>query len=361
MVLGGWTRRRFARGLLYVVSIGLALHLFLPQVPGLERSVDLLAKTAPLLVFAAFLAELLSELCYAELLGRSVGLASGTGASVRSRRRAGIGLWFTLRLTVTGYGAAHVLPGGGATAATVTYGALKGRGFEARSIGAALAVVSTLVYGVLGVIFAGSLAYMVLNRDLDPAGTSALLAGLVLVIGACVVAYAAYRNPLLIRRALVRLVLSGGRVLGRDPSRRRVEGWADERVSRLKGEIGAVLLQLRHDPGSVTRLGGLALGYWAFDVACLVTMFYALGVPVGVLEILVAYGVATAAGTLPLTPGGIGVFEATMLGTLALLGVGSEATIPILGYRLFNFWLPIPLAVVFYPTLNSSPRSSGPG
>jgi hypothetical protein len=40
-----------------------------------------------------------------------------------------------------------------------------------------------------------------------------------------------------------------------------------------------------------------------------------------------------------------------MLATLALLGVGSEAAIPILGYRLFNFWLPIPLAAVFYPTL----------
>jgi glycosyltransferase 2 family protein len=45
-----------------------------------------------------------------------------------------------------------------------------------------------------------------------------------------------------------------------------------------------------------------------------------------------------------------------MLATLALLGVGSEAAIPILGYRLFNFWLPIPLAAVFYPTLRRTGR-----
>jgi glycosyltransferase 2 family protein len=45
-----------------------------------------------------------------------------------------------------------------------------------------------------------------------------------------------------------------------------------------------------------------------------------------------------------------------MLATLALFGVGSEAATPILGYRLFNFWLPIPLAAVFYPKL----RPSGP-
>jgi glycosyltransferase 2 family protein len=49
-----------------------------------------------------------------------------------------------------------------------------------------------------------------------------------------------------------------------------------------------------------------------------------------------------------------------MLATLSLLGVGSEAAIPILGYRLLNFWLPIPLAVVFYPTLLRNGRVRDP-
>jgi len=70
------------------------------------------------------------------------------------------------------------------------------------------------------------------------------------------------------------------------------------------------------------------------------------------VQLLVAYGVATTFGSLPLTPGGLGVFEATMVGTLALLGVGYEAAIPVLGFRLFNFWLPIPLAMILYPTLH---------
>ena len=64
---------------------------------------------------------------------------------------------------------------------------------------------------------------------------------------------------------------------------------------------------------------------------------------------------------IPLTPGGIGVFEATMLATLALLGVGPEAAIAILGYRLFNFWLPIPLAAVLYPSLRSAARAWASG
>src|SRR3712207_4376931 len=119
----GWSLngRRLVRGGLLVGSIGLALHMVLPQIPGIERSLRLVIDTNHPVVGAAFLAELASEVCYAELLGRSVGVLPRSRTSRSSR---GPGRWFMLRLTVTGYGAAHVLPGGGATAAAVTYGAL---------------------------------------------------------------------------------------------------------------------------------------------------------------------------------------------------------------------------------------------
>lgn len=351
MRLSGEMRRRFARGVLYVASIGLALHLMLPQIPGLRRSVDLMMEAAPALILLAFLAELLSELCYADLLGRSVMMSSGLGPYLRYRRHRGIGLWFTLRLAVTGYGAAHVLPGGGATAATVTYAALRSRGFERKKIALAVAAVSALVYGALGAIFAGSLLYMVLNESLGVAETSVALVGIIFVVVAGAGSYEAYRNPALTRRVLARVLLLGGRLFRREWSRRTVESWAATVVSTVRDEIKAARRQYISRARSTFGLAGLALGYWVFDALCLVVMFHALGVPAGTVELLVAYGIATAAGTLPLTPGGIGVFEATMIATLALLGVGSEAAIPVLGYRLFNFWLPIPLAAVFYPTL----------
>jgi uncharacterized protein (TIRG00374 family) len=332
-----------------VGSIGLALHLVLPQIPGIERSLRLVASTSHALVGAAFLAELVSELCYAELLGRSVGVIS---------RRPG--RWFMLRLTITGSGAAHVLPGGGAAAATVTYDALRRKGFDPERVGLALAAVTVLIYGALGMLFSGSLLYMLLERDLDPAGTTASILFFVLTLGLALGVYAAYRRPMLARdvaKAGTRLV---GRLLGEEESRRKTEAWLVRLVSRLGEELRATRRQLVGRSAELPKLAALALGYWAFDVLCLILMFAALGVAADPLVLLVAYGVATALAAIPITPGGIGVFETTMLATLALLGVGSEAAIPVLGYRFFNFWLPIPLAAVFYPMLRHAGRAHGP-
>jgi uncharacterized protein (TIRG00374 family) len=350
--------RRLVRGALLVGSIGLALHLVFPQIPGLERSLRLVAGTSHLLVGAAFLAELASELCYAELLGRSVGVIFAADSSPRSRRPR---RWFMLRLTVTGYGAAHVLPGGGAAATSVTYDALRRKGYDPESAGLALAAVSVLVYGALGVLFSGSLLYMLVERDLDPVIMSASVFFLALTLCVTMVAYAAYRSPTLAKNVAERGTRLAGHLLGGGGLRRRAGAWSARLVSRLGEELRAARRQLAGRSAEVPKLGALALGYWAFDALCLILMFAALSVAADPLVLLVAYGVATTLAVIPLTPGGIGIFEVTMLATLALLGVGAEAAIPILGYRLFNFWLPIPLAAVFYPTLRHAGRDRGPG
>jgi hypothetical protein len=54
-----------------------------------------------------------------------------------------------LRLTVTGYGLAHVLPGGGAVATTMTYRVLRRRGLDPEKVGLALSTflaVGMIVY-----------------------------------------------------------------------------------------------------------------------------------------------------------------------------------------------------------------------
>jgi glycosyltransferase 2 family protein len=352
-----WARyRTVLRNVVYLASLGLAVHLILPRIPGLEHSARLVAEASPLLVGAAFVAELLSEMSYAELLGRSVAAASRSDTDLRSRIYRGLGPLFMLRLTVCGYGAAHVLPGGGAAAATVTYGALRARGMDSKSVGLAVAAVTGLVYGALFVLFSGSLLYMFVRGDLTPAETLLTLVAAGALVAAFLAVYAVRARPRAARRMLDGAIYRVVRVVRRRYQRDEANELVNRLADRVGEEIGSLRRQVEGRPFEIVWWSCLACFYWAFDASCLVLMFHALGVQAGTAELLVAYGIATAAGTLPLTPGGIGVFEATMLATLAVFGVGAGAVVPILGYRLFNFWLPIPLSAIFYPGLRMPGR-----
>jgi uncharacterized protein (TIRG00374 family) len=62
---------------------------------------------------------------------------------------------------------------------------------------------------------------------------------------------------------------------------------------------------------------------------------------------LLAYSAAQLLGQLPLTPGGVGVVEAGLTGTLALAGVAAgPAALAVLAYRLAVYWLPLPIGLI---------------
>ena len=67
--------------------------------------------------------------------------------------------------------------------------------------------------------------------------------------------------------------------------------------------------------------------FTAMDVAVFWVTFWALGQPVNPAPILIAYGVATLAGFIMVTPGGAGAYEAIMVTFLAIAGVDQGAAI----------------------------------
>ena len=84
-----------------------------------------------------------------------------------------------------------------------------------------------------------------------------------------------------------------------------------------------------------------------FDYAALVAALVAFGAHVRPAEVLLAYVVAQAFAIIPITPGGVGFVDAGLTALLALVGVPADtALIGTLLYRLFSFWLPIPLGVL---------------
>jgi uncharacterized protein (TIRG00374 family) len=68
--------------------------------------------------------------------------------------------------------------------------------------------------------------------------------------------------------------------------------------------------------------------------------------------LLAAYGAGTLLGQLPLTPGGLGLVEGTVTVLLVTLGVDhSAAVLAVIGWRVFEFWLPIPIGWTCYLVL----------
>jgi hypothetical protein len=97
---------------------------------------------------------------------------------------------------------------------------------------------------------------------------------------------------------------------------------------------------------------------WLLDAASLWCFMAAFGARPNPIELFAVYGIANVAGALPLTPGGLGVVDS--IAPLLLIGFGvtrSVATLGVLGWRLVNFWLPIPTGALAYVSLKVTPDS----
>jgi uncharacterized protein (TIRG00374 family) len=92
-----------------------------------------------------------------------------------------------------------------------------------------------------------------------------------------------------------------------------------------------------------------ALGDLLFDLLSLDLVFLALRFQPGFGPLTVAYAAANIASAIPLTPGGLGVIEVTLVAITVGFGAPrATAVLAVLGYRIVNFWLPlIPGAIAY--------------
>ncbi|HEU5392243.1 MAG TPA: flippase-like domain-containing protein, partial [Streptosporangiaceae bacterium] len=98
---------------------------------------------------------------------------------------------------------------------------------------------------------------------------------------------------------------------------------------------------------------------WLLDAASLWCFVAAFGHFANPVELFAAYGIANVAGALPVTPAGLGVVDSVTPLLLVSFGVTrSVATLGVLGWRLVNFWLPIPAGAAAYVSLKV-PRGAG--
>jgi len=108
----------------------------------------------------------------------------------------------------------------------------------------------------------------------------------------------------------------------------------------------------------------LSAGRLLFDYLCLLFAVRAVGAHPRASLVLLAYAVAGVIGLVPITPGGLGVVEASLSGLLVLCGLtGVEAVLATLAYRLASYWLPLmsgPFAYAAFKVRYRDPKGRPP-
>jgi uncharacterized protein (TIRG00374 family) len=95
------------------------------------------------------------------------------------------------------------------------------------------------------------------------------------------------------------------------------------------------------------RALGATVGRWAFDYGTLLAALAAVGSTPRPALVLLAFCTAQVLAQIPVTPGGLGFVEAGLTATLALAGVSpGAAVLATFAYRLFSYWLMLPLGLL---------------
>ena len=105
---------------------------------------------------------------------------------------------------------------------------------------------------------------------------------------------------------------------------------------------------------------GLAAGDLLFDLLSLDLVFLALRYQPGFGPLAVAYATANIASAIPLTPGGLGIIEVTLVAVTVGFGAPrATAVLAVLGYRIVNYWLPLIPGAIAYIRLRLRPGADG--
>lgn len=312
-----WTLRILA----LVALLAVAGHYVLPKTAGMAQVVDLLLSADVSLVAAGAALEAASLAAYS-LLTYSVLPAGQLAYSM------------VLRSDLTALGVSHVLPGGGAVSTTVRYRLLRRAGVRADAAG-------------VGVAFQGVMSILVLGTILWLTSVIAFATGtrspyLVVIggIGAVVIAAAILLGVLLDGRPMS---VGRLRVLRLVPWRQRAR--VDRMLTRSIDRLRLMIEERR----TLCRAVFWAAVNWLLDMASLWVFLGVYGHHADVIGLLVAHGLANVVGTLPITPGGLGVIETVLIPTLIAFGTPSPvAVVGVLSWRVFQFWAPIPVSGVTY-------------
>ncbi len=130
-------------------------------------------------------------------------------------------------------------------------------------------------------------------------------------------------------------------------------GQRHRRLQAILAQLSLTGYQATHLPSHQWRwVLFSSAGNWALDAAYLYASCQAFAIHIGVLKLGAVYVGVQLIRQVPLTPGGIGVIEASLLaGLIAAHTANGPAAAAVLTYRLFSAWLIVPIGFVMLTLL----------
>jgi uncharacterized membrane protein YbhN (UPF0104 family) len=114
-------------------------------------------------------------------------------------------------------------------------------------------------------------------------------------------------------------------------------------------------LSVKHWAGAV----GLAMANWCADLVCLIAVAHAFDLRVNFVTIAAVYLAVQLVRQIPLSPGGIGLIETSLMAGLLLNGADNAAAAGVvLGYRVLSCWLIIPIGMASWLWLSRTAKRS---
>ena len=335
--------RWIAHGVL-LVALAAGVFGLLPRIGGLAREAAGLRHANPAFMVAAVLAQAVSLACYALLYRRVL-------ASLGARVRFGL----AARVTMASFLVSHLTPFGSAAGTLLNVNTLEADGVAAATTTEGIGLTSLLSSVALIALFG---AGFVATAGRHLSRYYVITAGIALALVVCVAAVALFvgAHPAIAERA--------GRWAAR-LARRVRPGIDPDKVAQSSGQL--VVRARSALTGRAFLEGyGFAAADLLFDLLSLDLMFLAVGYQPGFGPLAVAYAAANIASAIPLTPGGLGVIEVTLVAITVGFGAPrATAVLAVLGYRLVNYWLPLLPGALAYLDLRlrpeRHPKANSPG
>jgi uncharacterized protein (TIRG00374 family) len=124
----------------------------------------------------------------------------------------------------------------------------------------------------------------------------------------------------------------------------RAAGGRRERAAGALARFGERLRVVQPSPRAWLEALGLALANWVADLVALICCILAIGASVPWWGIVISYALTQISASIPITPGGLAVVEASLTALLAAYGMPAATAITVvLLYRLISFWFLVPV------------------